>query len=70
MINGATNSLLHCLHSLYSHIHNIIECGLDWTGEQIKLVFGVFDKDKSGSLIYDEFLREVRGIIVVMKFFF
>ena len=42
---------------------------MDWTGEQIKLVFGVFDKDKSGSLIYDEFLREVRGIIVVMNFF-
>ena len=43
---------------------------MDWTGEQIKLVFGVFDKDKSGSLIYDEFLREVRGIIVVVNFIF
>lgn len=39
------------------------ECDLKWTGEQIKLVFAVFDKDKSGSLNYDEFLREVRGTV-------
>ena len=42
----------------------VTECDLKWTGEQIKLVFGDFDKDKSGSVNYDEFLREVRGIII------
>jgi Ca2+-binding EF-hand superfamily protein len=32
-----------------------------WTAAQTKLVFDQFDKDKSGSISYDEFLYGVRG---------
>jgi 6,7-dimethyl-8-ribityllumazine synthase len=38
----------------------INEHAMNWTAEQIKTVFDFFDRDKSGSISYEEFLRGVR----------
>jgi Ca2+-binding EF-hand superfamily protein len=34
---------------------------LDWNGSQIKALFDHFDRDKSGSISFDEFLQGLRG---------
>jgi hypothetical protein len=34
---------------------------MNWTPEQVRLVFDKFDSDKSGSISYDEFLVGIRG---------
>lgn len=39
----------------------ISEHALGWTADQVKLMFAHFDKDKSGSIVFDEFLRAIRG---------
>lgn len=64
------NLYFHCPKSVvldelyYTTPSSYTEHGFKWTTEQIKIVFQSFDKDKSGSLIYDEFLLEIRGITV------
>ncbi len=37
------------------------EHALEWTGSQIKALFDHFDKDKSGSISFDEFIQGLRG---------
>jgi hypothetical protein len=39
----------------------VAEHALGWTADQIKLMFAHFDKDKSGSIVFDEFIRTIRG---------
>ena len=39
----------------------VSEHTMKWTDEQIKLMFGYFDKDGSGSIVFDEFLVGIRG---------
>lgn len=39
----------------------VSEHALGWTADQVKLMFAHFDKDKSGSIVFDEFLRTIRG---------
>ena len=38
----------------------IAEHAMDWSDQQIKMVFDHFDRDKNGTISYDEFLRGVR----------
>jgi len=39
----------------------ISEHAFAWTDAQIKIVFSSFDKEKNGSINYDEFLVNLRG---------
>lgn len=39
----------------------VSEHTLAWTPAQVKLMFDYFDKDKSGTIVFDEFLQGVRG---------
>jgi Ca2+-binding EF-hand superfamily protein len=38
----------------------VAEHAHDWNSKQIKMLFDFFDKDKSGSISYNEFLLGVR----------
>jgi Ca2+-binding EF-hand superfamily protein len=39
----------------------VSEHAFEWTAAQIKTVFDFFDKDKTGSISYEEFLQGLRG---------
>jgi hypothetical protein len=41
----------------------IVEYSFDWTPKQIQLLFDSFDTDRSGSILYDEFLERLKGML-------
>jgi hypothetical protein len=46
----------------YAEFEKLVsEHTLSWSPDQTKLVFDFFDKDKSGSINFDEFLVGIRG---------